>query len=135
MSNVISEVIAGLEAGWNTSVTALPKITDGGRETNTRRKRHKYKNVVFVYDNGARFDLIEPTHTYKDGNYNIRLEIESTQSESKRDSIGSECVRIIGQTGITNYDNKRVMVDRKFGNTSKWQENIIFNITKYNEII
>lgn len=135
MTNVKSDVISGITDNWNTGITSIPAILDGEREKTSRRDRKRYKNVVFVYDNGARYDLVEPNHTYKDGFYNIKLDIETTQSESKRDNIVSECKRIIGQTGITGYDNKKIIFEKNYGQKSKWNCIILFQLTKYSELI
>lgn len=131
----VSGVIAGLTNGWDASVTSAPEFLNGARETNTRRRRKKYKNVVFVYDAVTNYQLVEPTHTYKDGVYRGRLEIISAQSESKRDNIVSECIRIIGQTGIAGYDNKQVISEYNYGDTSKWNSKIYIQLVKYNESI
>ena len=131
----VSGVIASLEANWNGLVTSAPNFLDGARETSPRRKRKKYKNVIFVYDLTANFELIEPTHTYKDGTYRGRLDIVTTQSEAKRDNMVSEANRIMGQTGVTDYENRKVVSIQNLGDTSKWFSRIFIQMTKYSETI
>lgn len=129
----INDTISGLTDSWNTGTTATPKILNGARETNTRRKRKKYKNVVFLYNVDTRHELVEPTHTYRDSNYTIRLMMDSTQSEAKLNSIADECRRIIGQTGITGYDNHSVRSERYFADSTKWSNTMIIQLVKYND--
>ena len=87
---------------------------------------------MFIYNVDTRYDLVEPTHTYRDGEYVLRLETECTQSEAKRDALVGECRRIMGQTGLAGYDNYSVISERDFGNSSKWNNNMYVKLTKYN---
>ena len=131
----VSGLIVELEDNWDTSVTSLPRIVDGNRETNTKGKRKKYKNAVFVYDLGVDLNLIEPSRTYRDENYNVRLEINSSQSETKRDDILSECERIIAETGITGYDHRKINYRALGADTTKFKAQLMFELIKYNEEI
>ena len=135
MGNIIQDVITEISGNWDSGVTSAPEFLNGVRETNKKGRRNTYKNVIFIYNMNNKYDLLDPNHIYRDIDYLVRLDIETSQSENKRDDIVSECTRIIGQTGITNYDNRNIINERSYGNSSKWSSQITIKLTNYNKLI
>lgn len=130
---VITDTKSDLETYWITGTTALPAVVNGHRQYTPKGKEIQYHNVVYIFDEGTHHKVIDPAENYRDEGYNVRLELVSSQSEGKRDNMKNECVRILSETGLTNYDMTRVKSVKDLDDSVNWRSEIKFSAIKYTQ--
>ena len=108
MRNEVTDTLNHLSGNWNESVISRPVFREGRRKTTISGP----KNMVLVFPDKINISHINPQKTLWDETYYIRIQPVSTISNADRNNMVNECLRIIGHTGMTNYQNMR-MVDYK----------------------
>lgn len=135
ISDHVSGCISELESNWDTGVTPLPEIENGRKQTNEKGEILFAGNFVYVFDGGVDVRRVDPAREYQDEGYNLILTIGSNESGAKRDDISSEVQRILGETGVTNYDNFEIRSIRNIDDSQRWRTDIGYRLEKYNASI
>ncbi len=135
IADIKSDVVSHLTDNWNTGVCSMPEILEGDRKTNLRGNQIKYRNSIKVWDNGMEPEYVDPQRKIWDEYYNVKLEIGSRESESNLKNILSETQRIIGLTGISNYDNQLILGVKRKDSSEEYYSEFDFIAIKYNQSV